>query len=207
MGTTRRPAVWRLLVVAAVVTAGCAPPESVREPVASGLELQRPFEPGGQVQMVLSAGKYTIAGSPEKQISLVAETGNPADRRKVHLSASIDGREAVIRTEGPSNRFAVTIGLPSRSDLIVRLSAGDLTISGLEGHKDVSAWAGDVKIGVARAEDQRSVNASVLAGEISARPFDRSTGGVFRFLSWQGGGQYDLRVRLTAGQVTLRIDK
>ena len=77
----------------------------------------------------------------------------------------------------------MSIAVPTRSDLWIRLSAGDLTIRGIEGHKDVSAWAGELKIGVGPSANYRAVEASVLAGEIQAAPFNGSKGGIFRFVS------------------------
>ena len=59
-------------------------------------------------------------------------------------------------------------------------------------------------IEVGPREDYRSVQASVTAGDLSARPFDVTKGGLFRSFSWQGQGKYSLTARLTAGDLTLR---
>ena len=153
--------------------------------------------------MRLSAGEYVIENSPDDQIRLAWQTRDPTAARRVRAHVNVDGTSADILTEGPSNGFDVTIAVPARSDLVIRLSAGDLTIRGIEGHKDVSAWAGDLKIGVGTATNYRAVEASVLAGEIRAAPFSGSTGGLFRSFHWSGSGPYELRARLTAGEITL----
>jgi hypothetical protein len=44
----------------------------------------------------------------------------------------------------------------------------------------------------------------VRFGEISAPPFNRSTGGIFRSLSWSGSGKYLVRAKLFAGDLKLR---
>lgn len=193
--------------VAVLMTVACGSTSAPPAVTSGDRQLERPFEPGGEIQLHLSAGEYSVQGSPDNRITVVAEAKNPADQRRVRLSAETKGTQAIIRTDGPSNGFRVGITVPSRAALMVRLTAGDLTISGIEGHKDVSAWAGDMKIGVSRPEDYRSVNASVTAGDLRAAPFNRSTGGLFRFLSWQGPGRYDLTARLTAGDLTLRPEK
>jgi hypothetical protein len=154
--------------------------------------------------MRLSAGEYVIENSPDEHIRLAWKHRDPNAARRVRAQVDVEGASASIRTEGPSNGFEVTIAVPSRSDLMIRLSAGDLTIRGIEGHKDVSAWAGDLKIGVGPATNYRAVDASVLAGEIQAAPFNGSKGGLFRSFLWSGSGPYELRARLTAGQITLR---
>jgi hypothetical protein len=166
--------------------------------------VERPFSPAGRINMHLSAGKYIIQGSPDQRIHLSAQTREPGDAGKVRLDIQAAGDEATVRSEGPSNGFQVAIAVPARSDLWIRLSAGDLTILGVEGHKDVSAWAGELTFAVGDGAGYRAVETSVLAGEIQAPALKGGTGGVFRSFSWKGSGQYDLRARLTAGEIRLR---
>jgi hypothetical protein len=116
---------------------------------------------------------------------------------------TISGAVATVRTTGPRNNFRVEIDVPQRVDLDVELSAGDLTVRGIEGNKTLSMWAGDVTIDVGDPGQYRRVDATVRAGEISASPFGRSTGGLFRSLHWKGPGNYILDARLTAGDLKL----
>lgn len=178
-------------------------PNAPSSATADENRLERPFVQGGRITMDLSAGDYTIEGTPDPRIRLSWETRDPRDARDVKAQANVEGNEAEIETDGPSSGFRVTIAIPERSDVKVRLSAGDLTLRGIDGHKDVSAWAGDLKIGITRASDYRRVDASVTAGEIQAEPFGGSKGGIFRSFTWDGRGKYDLKVRLTAGDLTL----
>ena len=154
--------------------------------------------------MRLSAGEYTIENAADEHIRLSWETRDPGAARRVRAKVDVDGDHATIHTDGPSNGFVVAIAVPARSDLWIRLSAGDLTIRGVDGHKDVSAWAGELKIGVGKAANYRSVDTAVLAGEIQAAPFNGSRGGLLRSFQWSGSGSYELRARLTAGEITLR---
>ena len=112
------------------------------------------------------------------------------------------------RPTDPRTASRSTFEVPSTSDLTIRLSAGDLSISQIVGNKDVSAWAGDMKIEVSKANDYKWVEASVTAGDLKAGPFGIAKSGLFRSFTWTGPGTHDLRVRLTAGQVTFReVDK
>ena len=97
-----------------------------------------------------------------------------------------------------------TIDVPARSDIEIDLTAGDLDVRGIEGNKRVESWAGDVRIEVGRPDQYRSVEASVRAGDLNARPFNVSKGGLFRSFSWKGSGPYSLAVKLFAGDLTLR---
>ncbi|MPY86972.1 MAG: hypothetical protein GEU99_03530 [Luteitalea sp.] len=192
------------IAIAAVASALVVQPTASSPVSDDANRLERPFAPGGRITMNLSAGDYTIEGSSDARIRLQWETRDPEDARDVKVQANVEGTDAQIKTDGPSNGFRVTIEIPARSDVSVRLSAGDLTLRDVEGHKDISAWAGDLKIGIGRAADYRRVDASVTAGDLQAAPFKVSKGGLFRSFTWEGSGRYDLRARLTAGDLTLR---
>lgn len=187
----------------AVLAVACGSPDPDRSASAPPV-IERPFAQGGKVTMRLSAGQYTIENAPDEHIHLAWETRDPSAASRVRAKVDVEGGSATIHTEGPSNGFVVSIAVPARADLWIRLSAGDLTIRGVDGHKDVSAWAGELKIGVGSAAKYRSVDTAVLAGEIQAAPFNGSKGGVFRSFQWTGDGAYELRARLTAGEITLR---
>ena len=109
-----------------------------------------------------------------------------------------------IATDGPSNsRFRVEIRVPLKTDLEVNLTAGAITIEGVNGNKSVDSYAGEVNVDVGRADDYRSVDASVWAGEIQAPAFRADKGGLFRSLDWTGSGPYRLRASLWAGKLRL----
>jgi hypothetical protein len=172
---------------------GSAPPD----------EITRAAAPGGTIRMHLSAGGYTVRGSAENRIRVHWTTRDPDDMRKVDVRVEVRGKEATIRTRGPHNNFQVEIDVPARSDLWVRLSAGELEIAGIEGNKDVELHAGDLAIDVGRAEDYGKVDASVQAGDIAAAPFHQSKGGLWRSFHWQGHGPYRLHAHVGAGDLTL----
>ena len=161
------------------------------------------FVQGGQVFMDLSAGGYLIEGTDDSKIRITWNTRDPNDMDDVEVNVGVEGKSARIDTDGPGNNFHCAIQIPKRADLTIRLSAGEIDIRGVEGSKDVSAWAGELKIGVGRAADYRSADASVTAGELDGSAFSIKKEGLFRSFTKQGGGKYDLRVRLTAGKVVL----
>jgi hypothetical protein len=165
--------------------------------------LERAFAADGRIRMDLSAGEYRISASPDNRIRLdwsVRERDRLSD---VRARADVRGRDATIATDGPENNFKVAIQVPARADLVVRLTAGDLTIEGIQGNKDVSLHAGEIKIDVGRPEDYSRVEASVWAGEVRADPFGERKGGLFRSFDWNGKGPYRLEARLKAGEVRL----
>jgi hypothetical protein len=184
-------------------TPPAAPAPSDKEHARSGDRVERPFVAGGQIAMELSAGGYAIEGWAEPRIRIAWTTRDPNDARAVKVRADVTGREARIVTDGPHNNFQVTINVPDHSNLAVELSAGECRLHGVHGHADVSAWAGKLTLDVAPRDEYRIIYASVTAGQIRAEPFQVTKGGLFRSFTWQGKGQNELRVRLTAGDIIL----
>ena len=165
--------------------------------------LERDFVSNGKVSMDLSAGEYRITGSPDNKIRLAWSVRGEDSLSDVDARADIRGTEARIVTDGPMNNFKVTIQVPQRTDLYIRLTAGELRLDRVEGSKDIELHAGEMRIDVNRAEDYNSVDASIWAGEIHADPFNVRKEGLFRSFDWKGRGPYRLHARLKAGEVWL----
>lgn len=163
--------------------------------------LERAFVSGGRVVMELSAGGYEVIGTGTDQIRV---DWRRSDARNVDVDVTVKGREATVFIDGPLHKGAeAIIEVPRRTDLVVRLSAGELLIKGVEGHKDVSARAGEIDIQLGRPEQYRRVEASVNIGELNASAFNQNKEGFFRSVTWIGKGTYDLRARLTVGELNL----
>jgi len=165
--------------------------------------LERAFVANGRIRMDLSAGEYRISGSPDNRIRLDWKVRDSDQLWRVKTRVDVRGSDATVMTDGPSNHFKVTIQVPARSDLYVRLTAGELRLERVEGNKDVELHAGELDIDVNRAEDYHRVDASVWAGEIHADPFNVTKEGLFRSFDWRGHGPYRLHAKLKAGEVRL----
>lgn len=165
--------------------------------------LDRPFASGGRIEMDLSAGEYRLTGIPDDRIHISWRTGSAARPSDVRTKLDVQGTTARLSTDGPQNNFRVDVQVPSRSDLHLRLTAGELTIEGIEGSKDIELHAGEINIEVGKPEDYGRVDLSVWAGEIQAAPFHVVKGGLFRSFGWRGSGRYTLRASLKAGEVRL----
>ena len=195
----------RMIVASAILAAAftAAPFSQTSQDSRVSDSLERPFTSNGRISFSLSAGDYRITGSPDNRLRMKWTVRDPDDLPRVFAAADVKGREATITTDGPNN-FKADIQVPSHADLYVRLTAGELTIQGVDGNKDVSLHAGELDIDVGRPEDYRSVSASVWAGEVHANPFNVSKEGLFRSFNWSGKGAYTLEARLKAGEVHLR---
>jgi hypothetical protein len=165
--------------------------------------LERAFVANGRIRMDLSAGQYRISGNSDNRIRVAWTVRDPAQLSSVRARADVRGSDATITTDGPQNNFRVTIDIPMRADLLVRLTAGELTIEHVQGNKDVSSHAGELDIYTGNPADYRRVEASVWAGELHVGPFGRDTEGLFRSFDWTGKGPYTLNAHLKAGELRL----
>ena len=165
--------------------------------------LERPFVPNGRIVMDLAAGEYRISSGQGDRIRLEWSVQDPEQLRRVRAYAEVNGTNARLTTYGPKNHFKVVIQVPSRTDLHIRLTAGELKVENIQGNKDIELHAGEMRIDVNRAEDYHTVDASIWAGEIHAAPYAVTKEGLFRSFDWKGQGPYRLHARLKAGELRL----
>jgi hypothetical protein len=163
-----------------------------------------PFEaaasPGREIAMNLRAGEITLVGTDAPFVRVTCVVRDNA--RDIKISFAAD--HLTIRG-GPDREVHFRIEIPRSMNLRVRCSAGNLTISGISGDKDVELNAGNLTIAIGDAGAYRHAEASVLAGNISASAFGVEHDGLFRsFRKDNPAGRYRLRAELLAGNLTLK---
>jgi hypothetical protein len=171
--------------------------------------IERQFAEGGCVELRLASGDYTLRAGDADRIVVRWSAGDEArvkDLRKMSVDVHVDGRNASVLTEGPSKHVHFTIEMPARSDVFLRMKAGDVEIQGIDGNKDIRMTAGDLTIGV-RPSTLWYVHGSVTFGDIDARPLGIDKGGIKRSFEWIGGGKYTLDARVFAGDLKLASGK
>ncbi len=195
---------WFLLIPLNVLTCAAFTQDPAPTPPPSAAQtIERIFVSGGRVNMNLSAGSYAISPSTlADKIVIRWRVKKPEEAQKVRVTADVNGSECVIETHGPRNSLQVEIGLPARSDLYVRLKAGDLDLRGIEGNKDIECRTGDVTIDIGRADDYGPVAASVRIGDLEGPPFGVSKGGFARKFHWQGPGKDSLHAHVGVGSLS-----
>ena len=125
------------------------------------------------------------------------------DSKDVEARFEKRGNSGVLEiTGGPRNDVSITVQVPVQSNLVVRVFAGDVEVRDVVGDQDVELNFGALRIGVSDATRYATVKASVSSGEINAKPFGESHGGLFRSLEKSGNGKYKLRAYVGAGRLT-----
>jgi len=168
----------------------------------TGSPAEKDFVSGGKVEMTLESGDYKIRASSDNRIHV---RWNEASAKGVRVKLTTNGKSADLRVEDtPHNNFHAIIEVPALTDVRIRLTAGDLSVSGVKGDKDIELNAGDLNISVGSSSDWGDVDASVTAGDIHAPAFQEARGGLFRSFTWKGPGKYRLHAHLMAGDINLR---
>ena len=186
-----------------LIPAGCFSDSRVTEVGKERFEAS--FPSGGTLRMKVRAGDIQIFGGDEDKI-LVRYEGDNADQFK-HVKVSLvntGGRGELNISGGPRSEFKIVIQIPRNTGVEVRVTAGDLTVEGVVGDKDVELGAGSLIVRAGDPQQYASAEASVYAGGLNAGPFDTSKGGLFRSFKRLGPGRYKLYAHVGAGDLTLK---
>ena len=163
------------------------------------------FFSGGQIDLHIRSAEIHIIGTDENKIGVrvAGRQGSNSTDMKARFGRSDNSCELRI-TGGPHNELTINVQVPKNSNLFVRVFAGDVEVNGIIGNKDIELHAGDLTIGVGDVADYAHVKASVSTGEINAKPFGESHGGLFRSFEKSGSGKYTLVAHVGAGELTLK---
>jgi len=184
------------------------PPFAICGPAAGTCErtFEAAVQPGGDLRMRLRSGDIEIRGSDSPMLRVSCHMQYPERAKEVAIEFEPSGKSGTLRIRGgPNNDIRFRIEVPKNTNLYIRSPAGDLSLSGVVGDKDVEIHAGDLTISVGNAADYKHADASVYAGDLSASAFGVSKDGLFRsFDKDNPGGKYRLHAHVGAGDLVLR---
>jgi hypothetical protein len=162
------------------------------------------FISGGRVRLSLCPGAIEVTGRDDNQLR-VSYTTRANEEKEVRVRIMVNGDQAAIRVSGcPHNNFELRIEVPKTSNLYARMFAGEMSIGGIRGDKDVEMHAGHLTLEIGRPDENGHVDASVLTGDLEASAFDVSKGGLFRSFDHRGPGKFRVHAHVGAGQLELR---
>ena len=162
------------------------------------------FASRGQLDLRIRSAEIHIIGSEEDRIVVRVGGRQGRDSKDVEARFEKHGKSGVLEiTGGPRNDMSITVQVPKETNLVVRVFAGDVEVRDIVGDKDVELNFGALRIDVGDVAGYSTVKASVSSGEIDAKPFGESRGGLFRSLEKSGNGKYKLRASVGAGRLTL----
>ena len=149
-----------------------------------------------------------IVPTDRNELHVTCTAGSDETARDVSLHFSPTANGGKLSIEGPmqhgNNNLRVKIEVPRRTSIAVRMGAGQVTVEGVKGDKEIDLGAGQITISSIHAGDYRSVNASVGIGQVQARAFGNNQGGFFpSFKRENPNGDYRLQAHVATGQIEL----
>jgi hypothetical protein len=157
------------------------------------------------LRLHLRDGDFRIVGGNSDEITIHTDGKNRALSKNMHVQLKRTGDSLDITfSHVPRNEFQVTIAVPKETNLFARMRAGDLSVDGIAGDKDLELTAGDLSIQVPDPADYGPVDLSVRFGDVSGDQFGSPKGMVGNSLRSDGNGKHRLHARVFAGDLTLR---
>jgi hypothetical protein len=167
--------------------------------------LEAEFPSGGQLDLHIRPAEIRIVGSEKDRIAVSVSGRQGGDSTGIGGRFERTGNSGKLRVAGgPSGNVTLTVEVPRKSNLMVRVFAGDLEVTGITGSKNIELHAGDLTIDVGDPADYYHVQASVTTGSIAAEPFGESRDGLFRSFEKSGHGDYKLVAHVGAGDLRLK---
>jgi hypothetical protein len=170
-----------------------------------GSALQSDMPPITTVRLHLRDGDYRIVASDSDDITIRSDGKNRdgASKVRVLLKRTGDSLDVTLKNV-PKKECQITIVVPRETNLYARMRAGDLSVDGVAGDKDLELLAGDITIQGADAADYGPVDLSVKFGDVHGDQFGNPRGTVGNSLRHDGSGKYRLHAHVFAGDLTLR---
>lgn len=158
------------------------------------------FQPGGNVNLDLSIGGFTVRGTTDNQVRVEID---PSDAAYVHSEVKVSGNTAKVVLDGPGNNFHATIYVPQRSNLNAFQTIGELRVINVEGDKDLGLNIGKILVEVPDPVAVKSVNANARIGNVHAAAWHRGHGGFFPSFHARGQGSYSVTASVDIGDIEL----
>ncbi len=160
---------------------------------------------GAKLDVQLRFGDLRVVSTNNSQLSIryTTHSNHASFSRKVEARFLVTPNDATLKLNAPhTGSVDVELRVPARSNLHVRVSAGDISLDAVEGSVDAETRAGDIRIKLPEHADLGLVDASTHAGDVNA-PFGKTHGWIGNSLEYNGGGKYRIHAHTFAGDIDL----
>jgi hypothetical protein len=193
-----------LCATAGLVLLACNLATFAQAETACGQTLEAPLRSRAVLTIDSRPAGLEIVGTdqPVIHVTCTAKDTDEADQIRLHFSGNQDNAKLTIAGGSHEGNFQVRIEVPRKTNLRVKLSAGQVKVDDIVGDKDIDLYAGQISISSARMWDYRNVNLSVVVGDVNAQAYGAEKGGFFRtFSKHSPEGEYSLHAHVMTGQV------
>jgi hypothetical protein len=195
-----------LCATAGVALLACNLASFAEAETACGQTLEAPLRSRAVLTVDSRPAGLEIVGTDKAVIHVSCTTKDSEEAEQIRLRFSGNQDDATLTITGNSHNgnLQVRIEVPRKTNLRVRMPAGQVKVEELVGDKDIDLYAGQVSISSSRLWDYRSVHASVDIGDVNAQVYGAEKGGFFRTFSKQSAtGEYSLHAHVMTGQIEL----
>jgi hypothetical protein len=150
-----------------------------------------------------------IVGTDQETIHVTCHGGDYEDVAPhilLQFSPNSDGGRLSIQGSHlrHGNNIQIRVEVPWKTNLRVRMPAGEVKVQVIKGDKDIELYAGQITVSSAHEWNYHSVDASVAIGEVRAPMYNADKGGFFRGVTkTTADGEYRLRAHVTTGEIDL----
>jgi hypothetical protein len=157
------------------------------------------------LRLHLHDGDYRIVGVDSGDITVRTDGKNKplAKKMKIRFDRKGDVLDLTL-SHVPKNELQVTIEIPRETGLYARMRAGDLSVMGVTGDKDLELTGGDLSVQVPDPKDYGPVDLSVKFGDLSGSQFGDPKGWIGNSVKLDGSGKYRLHAHVFAGDLLLK---
>ena len=205
----RSPCSAAAVTLLACTIAASAATASAQTKVPCGQTLTQPLPSRAELLIDSKPAGLQIVPTDQDELRVTCTAGTEETAGDVALRFSPQPGGGKLSIKGPelhhgNNGIQVKIEVPRRTNLTVRMFAGQITVEGVKGDKDLNIGAGQIIVSSIHTGDYRSVNASVTIGEVQASAYGAEKGGFFRSVRKENSsGDYRLQAHVTTGQIEL----
>lgn len=172
-----------------------------------GHPLQAPLRARAQLLIDARPAGLEIVGSDTETIRVSCTTSDSelADHVALRFSGGDEYGKLTVTAPFEHGGLQVRVEVPRKTNLRIHTPAGQVTVEHVVGDKDIDLYAGQITISSAEDWNYRSIDASVIIGDVRASAYGIDKGGFFRSFTKQiPDGDYRIRAHLITGQIDLQ---
>ena len=146
-------------------------------------------------------------GSDTETIHVSCTVGDTGRAQDVQLRFTGGDESGKLTVTAPftNGSLQIRVEVPRKTNLRIHAPAGQVTVEHVVGDKDIDLYAGQITISSTEAWNYRSIDASVIIGDVRASAYGIDKGGFFRsFTKEIPDGDYRIRAHLITGQIDLQ---
>ena len=175
--------------------------------VPCGQTLDAPLRASAVLTIDSQPSGIEIVGTDQEAIHVSCTADDTDSARHTHLRFSGNPTHSKLVIAGPhpkNGNLHIRIEVPHKTNLGIRMSAGQVMVNEIVGDKDIELYAGQITISSAHKWDYKNIDVSVGIGQVNAQVYDTDKGGFFRvFHKENADGDYRLHAHVTTGQIDL----